>query len=124
MHVDMDHFFSAVEERENPEYKGKPVIVGADPREGQGRGVVSTCNYEARRFRIRSGMPISKAWKQCPDAVYLRPDFKLYREVSSQIMRILRSPADKFQQWGLDEAFLDISSRAKDLEKAKRIAEH
>jgi DNA polymerase IV (DinB-like DNA polymerase) len=123
IHVDMDHFYSAVEEREHPEYKGKPVNVGADPKEGKGRGVVSTCNYEARKFGVRSGMPISRAWKRCPDAIYLQPDFKLYRKVSSKIMIILGKYADKFQRWGLDEAFLDISSRVRDFEEAKRIAE-
>ncbi len=123
IHVDMDHFFSAVEEREHPEYKGKPVIVGAVPKEGKGRGVVSTCNYEARKFGVRSGMPISRAWKRCPDAVYLQPDFKLYGKVSSRIMEILRRYADKFERWGFDEAFLDISSRARDFKEAKKIAE-
>ncbi len=123
IHVDMDHFYSAVEEREHPEYKGKPVIVGADPKEGKGRGVVSTCNYEARKFGIHSGMPISRAWKRCPDAVYLQPDFKLYGKVSSRIMAILRRYAEKFERWGFDEAFLDISSRARDFEEAKKIAE-
>ena len=123
IHVDMDHFYSAVEEREHPEYKGKPVIVGADPKEGKGRGVVSTCNYEARKFGIHSGMPISRAWKRCPDAVYIQPDFKLYGNVSSRIMAILRRYADKFERWGFDEAFLDISSRARDFEEARKIAE-
>lgn len=123
IHVDMDHFYSAVEEREHPEYKGKPVVVGADPKEGTGRGVVSTCNYEARKFGIRSGMPISRAWKHCPDAVYLQPDFKLYGKVSSRIMAILRKYADKFEQWGFDEAFLDVSSKARDFKKAKGIAQ-
>jgi DNA polymerase IV (DinB-like DNA polymerase) len=123
IHVDMDHFYSAVEEREHPEYKGKPVVVGADPKEGTGRGVVSTCNYEARKFGVHSGMPISKAWKRCPDAVYLQPDFKLYGKVSSRIMAILRQYADKFEQWGFDEAFLDVSSKTRDFKKAKRIAQ-
>jgi len=66
LHVDMDHFFTAIEEREHPEYRDKPVIVGADPKMGKGRGVVSTCNYEARKYGVKSGMPISKAWKLCP----------------------------------------------------------
>jgi DNA polymerase IV (DinB-like DNA polymerase) len=123
IHVDMDHFYSAVEEREHLEYKGKPVVVGADPKEGTGRGVVSTCNYEARKFGIRSGMPISRAWKRCPDAVYLQPDFKLYGKVSSKIMTTLRKYADKFEQWGFDEAFLDISSKARDFKNAKGIAQ-
>jgi DNA polymerase IV (DinB-like DNA polymerase) len=123
IHVDMDHFFSAVEEREHPGYKGKPVIVGADPKEGKGRGVVSTCNYEAREFGVRSGMPISRAWKLCPDAVYVQPDFNLYGKVSSRIMTILRRYAERFEQWGFDEAFLEISSTARDFEEAKKIAE-
>jgi len=117
----MDHFFTAVEEREHPEYRGKPVAVGADPKGGKGRGVVSTCNYEARKFGIRSGMPISRAWRRCPDAIYLPVNFKLYGEVSSRIMTILRKYADKFEQWGIDEAFLDVSSKGS-FGEAKRLA--
>lgn len=89
VHVDMDHFFTAVEEREHPEFKGKPVIVGADPKAGKGRGVVSTCNYQTRRFGVRSGMPISKAWRLCPEAVYLPVNYELYEQVSNEIMGIL-----------------------------------
>lgn len=123
LHVDMDQFYAAVEEREHPEYKGKPVVVGANPKEGAGRGVVSTCNYEARKFGIKSGMPISRAWKLCPDAVYVRPNFKLYIATSSRIMAILRRHADKFEGWGLDEAFIDVSSKVSDFREAKRLAE-
>src|SRR5512136_592650 len=104
LHLDMDHFYTAVEERLRPELKGKPVAVGADPKEGQGRGVVSTSNYEARKFGIRSGMPISRAWKLCPECVYLPVNMALYVEVSNRIMEILRRFADKFEQWGIDEA--------------------
>jgi DNA polymerase IV (DinB-like DNA polymerase) len=121
-HVDMDHFFSAVEEREHPEYKGKPVIVGAAPKEGKGRGVVSTCNYEARVFGVRSGMPISKAWKLCPQAVYLPVNYELYTKVSDEIMNILRKHAGKFEQWGIDEAFLDVTSKVKDHAEAEALA--
>jgi DNA polymerase IV (DinB-like DNA polymerase) len=121
-HVDMDHFFTAVEEREHPEYKGKQVIVGANPKEGKGRGVVSTCNYEARRFGVRSGMPISKAWKLCPEAVYLPVNFEIYTKVSNEIMDILRKHADKFEQWGIDEAFLDVTSKVKDYAEAEALA--
>jgi DNA polymerase IV (DinB-like DNA polymerase) len=121
-HVDMDHFFAAVEEREHPEYEGKPLVVGADPKEGKGRGVVSTCNYEARKYGIRSGMPISRAWKLCPHAVYLPVNHKLYEEVSSRIMKILRGYADKFERWGIDEAFLDVSTKVKDYKDAERLA--
>jgi len=121
-HLDMDHFFTAVEEREHPEYKGKPVIVGADPKEGKGRGVVSTCNYEARKFGVRSGMPISKAWKLCPEAVYLPVNYPLYMRVSTEIMTILRVYTDKFEQWGIDEAFMDVSSKVKDYAEAEALA--
>jgi DNA polymerase IV (DinB-like DNA polymerase) len=118
----MDHFFTAVEEREHPEYKGKPVIVGANPKEGKGRGVVSTSNYEARKFGIRSGMPISRAWKLCPDAIYLPVNYELYVKVSNEIMNIVRKYADKFEQWGIDEAFLDVTSQAKDCTEAQALA--
>jgi DNA polymerase IV (DinB-like DNA polymerase) len=121
-HVDMDHFFTAVEEREHPEYKGKPVIVGADPKGGKGRGVVSTCNYEARKFGVRSGMPISKAWKLCPQAIYLPVNYELYTKVSERIMSLLRKYADKFEQWGIDEAFLDVTSKVKDYAEAEALA--
>jgi len=121
-HLDMDHFYTAVEEREKPELKGKPVIVGANPKEGKGRGVVHTCNYEARKLGVRSAMPISKAWKLCPEAVYLPPNFELYISVSNRIMDILRKYVDKFEQWGIDEAFLDVTSRVKDYAEAEVLA--
>ena len=111
LHIDLDAFFPSVEVREHPEYRGKPVVVGADPKEGKGRGVVSSASYEARKFGIRSAMPISQAWKLCQDCVFLRPHFDLYVPASNNIMRILKSHADKFEQGGIDEAYLDISSR-------------
>ncbi len=118
----MDHFYTAVEEREHPEIKGKPVIVGANPKEGKGRGVVSTSNYEARKAGVKSGMPISKAWKLCPEAVYLPPNFPLYIKVSNEIMDIARKYADHFEQWGIDEAFLDVTSKTKNLSDAEAYA--
>ena len=121
-HLDMDHFYTAVETRGRPEIAGKPVIVGSDPKAGEGRGVVSTSNYEARKVGIHSGMPISRAWKLCPEAVYLRPNFPLYIEVSSKIMSIARLYADKFEQWGIDEAFLDVSRKVKNWDEAKSLA--
>jgi len=118
----MDQFFAAVEEKLNPELKGKPVVVGADPKGGRGRGVVSTCNYEARRYGIKSAMPITKAWRLCPNAVFLPVNIPLYLQVSSRIMSILTSFGDRFESWGIDEAFLDVSSRVKDFEEAKQLA--
>ncbi|MEM3578766.1 MAG: DNA polymerase IV [Candidatus Bathyarchaeia archaeon] len=122
LHVDMDHFFTAIEEREHPEYRGKPVIVGADPKMGKGRGVVSTCNYEARKYGVKSGMPISRAWKLCPNAIYLPVDYELYEMVSERVMAILRRYSDKFESWGIDEAFLDVSSRIKGYAEAEALA--
>jgi DNA polymerase IV (archaeal DinB-like DNA polymerase) len=121
-HLDMDHFYTAVEMRERPEYSGKPVVVGSDPKQGKGRGVVSTSNYEARKAGVRSGIPISRAWKLCPEAVYLPPNFPLYIQVSKEIMEIARRHADKFEQWGIDEAFLDVSTRTKNYDEAKELA--
>ncbi|MGA3061266.1 MAG: DNA polymerase IV [Candidatus Bathyarchaeia archaeon] len=121
-HLDMDHFYTAVEERERLEIRGKPVIVGADPKGGKGRGVVSTSNYIARKVGVRSGMPISQAWRLCPEAVYLPPNFPLYIKVSEEIMQIARRHADRFEQWGIDEAFLDVTSKVKDYSEAEALA--
>lgn len=121
-HLDMDHFYTAVEEREHPEIRGKPVIVGADPKGGKGRGVVSTSNYTARKTGIRSGIPISRAWRLCPEAVYLPPNFPLYIKVSGEIMEIAKKYANKFEQWGIDEAFLDVTSKVKNFEEAEALA--
>jgi DNA polymerase IV (DinB-like DNA polymerase) len=118
----MDHFYTAVEERERPEIRGKAVVVGADPKGGKGRGVVSTSNYVARKAGVRSGMPISHAWRLCPEAVYLPPDFPLYIKVSNEIMAIARGLAGKFEQWGIDEAFLDVSGKVKDFTEAEELA--
>jgi len=122
LHVDLDAFFPAVEVREHPELKGMPVIVGADPKGGRGRGVVSSASYEAREFGVKSAMPISRAWKLCPDGVYLRPHFDLYHRSSERVMEILRRHADRFEKAGIDEAYLDISGRAKNFEEGADFA--
>ena len=90
LHVDMDAFFAAVEQRDRPELRGKPVIVGARPEGGPGRGVVSTASYEARRFGVGSAMPISEAWRRCPQGVYIRPDMEKYARESGRIMEVFR----------------------------------
>ena len=107
-----------------PRIQGQASRVGADPKEGKGRGVVSTSNYEARKAGVRSGMPISRAWKLCPEAIYLPPNFPLYIKVSNEIMEIARKYTDKFEQWGLYEAFLDVSARVKDYAEAGALAKH
>jgi DNA polymerase IV (archaeal DinB-like DNA polymerase) len=118
----MDAFFAMIEERENPHFQGKPVVVGADPKEGKGRGVVSTCNYEARKFGIHSALPISEAWRLCPEAVFLPVDGALYSKVSSNIIKILRGYAPLVEQVSLDEAYLDMSFLG-DFQKVGRVAE-
>ncbi|MDD5527093.1 MAG: DNA polymerase IV, partial [Candidatus Omnitrophica bacterium] len=113
VHVDMDAFFAAVEQRDNPEYRGRPVVVGADPKGGAGRGVVSTCSYEARRYGLRSAMPISQAYRKCPQAVFLPVDMEKYSLVSEKVLSILNSFSPLVEQVSIDEAFLDISSSYK-----------
>lgn len=113
IHIDMDAFFAAVEQRDNPQYKGKPVVVGADPKGGKGRGVVSTCSYEARKFGIHSAMPISIAYRKCPQAVFLPVDMEKYSRVSEQIFKILEDFTPVIEQVSIDEAFLDISDTYK-----------
>jgi len=111
MHVDMDAFYVSVERRENPGLLRKPVIVGADPKAGRGRGVVMACSYDARGLGVRSGMPIGMAWRKAPAAVYLRPNYDLYGSVSESVMNILREHADSVEHVSIDEAFLDVSTR-------------
>lgn len=118
VHVDMDAFYAAVEERFNPALRNLPVVVGADPKEGKGRGVVTTANYKAREFGIRSALPISRAWhlaeaarrRGAPATVFIQPNMRVYREVSGRIMQILQRFSDAFEEASIDEAYLDVSS--------------
>jgi DNA polymerase-4 len=105
-HVDLDAFYASVEQRDEPSLKGKPVIVGAAPGH---RGVVSACSYEARRFGIHSAMPISQAYRRCPQGVYLPVRMARYLEVSREIMGILGRYTPRLQQISVDEAFLDLT---------------
>lgn len=123
LHCDLDCFFAAVEERDNPDYIGKPIIIGADPKEGKGRGVVSTCNYEARKFGLHSAMPISHAYKRCPHGTYLHPNFEKYQKASKKVMEIVNSYSDKFQQVSIDEAYLDVSDKCTNFKEVKELAE-
>lgn len=116
-HLDMDAFFAAIEERDHPELKGWPIVVGADPAGGKGRGVVSTANYPARQYGIHSAMPITRAWKLSeaarrrgrPAAVFVRGNYRRYSEVSEKIMAILRRYAPVVEEAGIDEAYFDLS---------------
>jgi DNA polymerase-4 len=106
LHVDMDAFYAAIEQRDRPELAGLPVIVGADPR---GRGVVSTCSYEARRFGVRSAMPIREAARRCPQGVFLPVRMPAYVAESRRIMEILARYSPRVEPLSIDEAFLDVS---------------
>ncbi len=109
LHVDMDAFFAAIEQREHPQFKNKPLIVGADPKQGKGRGVVSTCSYEARKYGVHSAMPISQAYKLCPHGIYVPPNGHLYSQVSDEIFELLYEFSDRVEPLSIDEAFLDIT---------------
>jgi len=110
LHVDMDAFFAAVEEREDESLCAHPLVIGADPLGGRGRGVVSTANYEARRYGIRSAMPISEAYRRCPEAIFRRPRMRLYAAASRRVFEILDRFTDLVEPLGIDEAFLDVTA--------------
>ncbi len=122
LHIDMDAFYASVEQRDDPSLKGKPVIIGANPKQGKGRGVVSTCSYEARQFGIHSAMPISRAYRRCPGGVYLSPDMKKYAAESMAIREILYQFTPVMEFISLDEAFLDITGSLNLFGGAQRIA--
>jgi DNA polymerase-4 len=109
-HVDLDAFFASCEQREHPEYRGRPVVVGARPGH---RGVVAAASYEARKFGIHSAMPVSEAWRRCPDAVYVRPDMDKYRRISRQVLGILGTITPVVEVASIDEAYLDVSGLEK-----------
>jgi len=109
IHVDMDAFFAAVEQRDHPEYQNKAIIVGGAPNT---RGVVATCSYEARKFGIHSAMPSSQAYRLCPQAIFVKPRFQAYKEASSLIRQIFSEYTDLFEPLSLDEAYLDVSDNS------------
>ena len=104
IHVDMDAFFAAVEMRDNPALRGKPLIIGALPSQ---RGVVATCNYAAREYGVHSAMNIKEAYRLCPTGIYLRPDMNKYKAVSAELRAIWADAAEKLESVAFDEAYLD-----------------
>ena len=120
IHIDMDAFYASVEQRDHPEYRGKPIVVGGGP-EGRG-GVVATASYEARKFGIRSAMPSKKALELCPQVIFVRPRFDAYKEVSQRIREIFRRYTDLIEPLSLDEAYLDVTEDKQQIGSAIKIA--
>ena len=121
IHIDMDAFFASVEQRDHPELRGKPVIVGGSAAH---RGVVSTCSYEARTFGVHSGMPTRTAMRLCPQGVFLDTDFRRYRRVSQQVHRIFREVTDLVEPVSIDEAYLDVTVNKLNEPSAVKIAQY
>ncbi len=120
IHVDMDAFYAAVEQRDNPELRGRPVIVGGGPK---GRGVVQTCSYEARKHGIHSAMSSSRAYRLCPHAIFIPPRFDVYKSISGQIKKIFHEYTDRVEPVSLDEAYLDVTENKKGITSSKQIAQ-
>src|SRR5437016_4939574 len=106
-HLDMDAFYAAVEQRDNPALRGKPVIVGSPPTQ---RGVVCAASYEARKFGVRSAMPSATAGRLCPDGVFVRPHMDKYKAESVRVMEILARTGAEIEPMSIDEAYLDVSA--------------
>src|SRR5438477_1053118 len=118
IHIDMDAFYASVEQRDNPELRGKPVAVGGS-RE---RGVVAAASYDARTFGVRSAMPSITARRQCPDLIFVKPRFDVYREVSLQIRAIFAEHTEVIEPLSLDEAYLDVTENLQGIALARDIA--
>ena len=119
IHVDMDAFFASIEQRDNPRLKRKPIAVGGSAK----RGVIAAASYEARKFGVRSAMPSVTAKRKCPDLIFVKPRFGVYRSVSSQIMSIFKEYTDLVEPLSLDEAYLDVTHNKMGIKSATKIAE-
>lgn len=119
IHLDMDAFYASVEQRDNPEYRGKPIAVGGAPA---GRGVVATASYEARKFGVRSAMPSKKAQQLCPQIIFVYPRFEIYKKVSQQVREIFHRYTDLIEPLSLDEAYLDVTEDKQNIGSAIEIA--
>ncbi len=125
LHFDMDAFYASVEQyRIHPEYRGQPVCVGPDPRVGNGRGVVLTASYEARAHGIHSGMPVTKAYRLCSDAIFVRGNFSNYIEASDEVMTVAKGFADggKIRRASIDEAYIEITEKVAEYNEPKELA--
>lgn len=129
-HLDMDAFFASLEERDNPRFKGMPIAVGSDPKEGKGRGVVSTANYKAREYGVRSALPINIAWRYSqkaktegkPEVIFLPPDFSRYEKSSQNIHKIVKKYSSFVEQGSIDEFYFDLTN-SKTYKKAGEVCQ-
>jgi DNA polymerase IV len=120
IHIDMDAFYASIEQRDNPEYRGKPIAVGGSP-EGRG-GVVATASYEARKYGVRSAMPSKRAKQLCPKIIFVKPRFEVYKQVSNHIREIFSRYTDLIEPLSLDEAYLDVTTDKQNIGSAIDIA--
>src|SRR5208337_1273849 len=119
VHIDMDAFFASVEQRDNPELRGKPVAVGGSSQ----RGVVAAASYEARQFGVRSAMPSVTAKRKCPELIFVRPRFEVYKAISHQVRAIFAEYTREIEPLSLDEAYLDVTENRKGIASATEIAQ-
>ncbi len=122
IHIDMDAFFAAIEVRDNPSLKGKPVIIARDPRQTGGRGVVSTCSYEARAFGVHSAMSAKEAYERCPQGIFISGNYEKYQQVGLQVREIFYRYTDLVEPMSIDEAYLDVTHNKLGLSSAVKIA--
>src|SRR5258706_11837095 len=120
LHIDLDAFYASIEQRDHPEYRGKPVVVGGSPDR---RGVVATASYEARQYGVHSAMPSRTAQRLCPEAIFLPARFEVYRAVSHEIMAIFRQQTALVEPLSLDEAYLDVTDAVRTIGEAVRLAQ-
>ncbi|NOQ41470.1 MAG: DNA polymerase IV [Desulfuromusa sp.] len=120
IHIDMDAFYASVEQRDDLRLRGKPIVVGGQP---DSRGVVATCSYEARRFGIHSAMSCARAYRLCPQVIFVRPRFSAYHEVSQQIREIFQRYTDLIEPLSLDEAYLDVTINKPGIQSATWVAQ-
>lgn len=122
IHIDMDAFFAAIEQRDNPKLQGRPVIIARDPRLTGGRGVVSTASYEAREFGVRSAMSAKEAYERCPQGIFISGNYEKYQTVGRQLRQIFHRYTDLVEPMSIDEAYLDVTVNKKGIKSAVKIA--
>lgn len=122
IHIDMDAFYASIEERDNPIYQGKPIVIAKHPKHTKGRGVVATANYIARNYGIHSAMSAKEAYRRCPEAIFIKPRMEYYKEVSKEMHKIFAKYTDIIEPLAHDEAYLDVTSNKKGINSAIKVA--